>query len=440
MKNLNQNVGLEAVTAITNVRIFDGYQIIAPRHIVIKGESIISVGGDIPANATIIEGENATLIPGLIDAHVHTSIGGLRDALKFGVTTELEMNGDFTKRGREIQLKNVNDIADVRSAGTAITAPGGHPDELLPDGDEIPEFVLKELEKLSEEDREAMLAAYAHDHDEIPQVTTIEEAIKHVHTQVENGADYIKIMIEEGTVMGAPGLPLLSDEILRTAVTEAHKFDKLVIAHVLTAHSSQEAIHLGVDGLGHLFIDRPEDTSELVESIAESGAFVTPCLVLNSSIIGIPASELANDPRVHSKLSPDWIDILNSSFNTFPQGNMENSFKNVMDLHRAGVDILVGTDVAPVPVPNLGGLAHGASVHHEMQLLVKAGFTPIEALQSATTKPARCFGLHDRGRITEGARADLILINGDPTTNIADSLSIKSVWFNGSQQLVEHQI
>ncbi|UJF34026.1 amidohydrolase family protein [Paenibacillus hexagrammi] len=435
MEKATQNTLIEQATAITNVHIFDGDQMITPRSVVIKGEYIISVGGDIPADATVINGENATLMPGLIDAHVHTSIGGLRDALQFGVTTELEMNGDFTRRGREIQLKHVHDVADVRSAGTAITAPGGHPDELLPDGDEIPEFVLKELEKLTEEDREAMLAAYAHDHDEIPQVTTVEEAIKHVHTQVEHGADYIKIMIEEGTVMGAPGLPVLSDEILKTAVTEAHKFDKLVIAHVLTARSSQEAIDFGVDGLGHLFVDRPEYTSDLVKSIAASGAFVIPCLVLNSSIIGNPASELANDPRVHSKLSPDWIDILNSSFNTFPQGNMENSFKNVMDLHRAGVDILVGTDVAPVPVPNLGGLAHGASVHHEMQLLVKAGFSPIEALQSATAKPARRFALHDRGRIAEGARADLVLVNGDPTTNISDTLSIKSVWFKGVQQL-----
>ncbi|MED5016496.1 amidohydrolase family protein [Paenibacillus chibensis] len=433
MEKITQNAGLEQITAIVNVRIFDGEQMIAPRHVLIKGDSILSVGGDLPDNASIVDGENGTLMPGLIDSHVHTSIGGLRDALKFGVTTELEMNGDFTKRGREIQLKNVNDVADVRSAGTAITAPGGHPDELLPNDDEIPEFVLKELEKLSEEDREAMLAAYAHDHEEIPQVTSVEEAIRHVHAQVENGADYIKIMIEEGTVMGAPGLPILSDEILKAAVNEAHKFDKLVIAHVLTALTSQQAIDLGVDGLGHLFIDRPEYTAELVQSIAESGAFVTPCLVLNSSIIGNPASELANDPRVHSKLSPEWIDILNSSFDTFPHGHMENSFKNVMDLHRAGVDILVGTDVAPVPVPNLGGLAHGASVHHEMQLLVKAGFTPIEALQSATIKPARCFGLHDRGRIAEGARADLILVDGDPATNISDTLSIKSVWFNGSQ-------
>ncbi|WP_168120791.1 amidohydrolase family protein [Paenibacillus sp. HB172176] len=429
-----QNAASETVTAITNVRIFDGDQPIAARHIVMKGASILSVGGDIPAEATIIDGERATLLPGLIDAHVHTSIGGLRDALKFGVTTELEMNGDFTGRGREIQLKNVNDVADVRSAGTAITAPGGHPDELLPDDDEIPEFVLRELEKLSEEDREAMLAAYAHDHEEIPQVTTVEEAIKHVQNQMENGADYIKIMIEEGTVMGAPGLPVLSDEILRAAVEEAHACDKIVVAHVLTAHSSQTAIDLGVDGLAHLFIDRPEYTSDLVQAIVDSGAFVTPCLVLNSSIIGNPASQLAKDIRVNAKLSGDWIDILNSSFHTFPQGDMANSFRNVMDLHRAGVDILVGTDVAPVPVPNLGGLAHGASVHHELQLLVEAGFTPIEALQSATAKPARRFGLHDRGRIVEGARADLVLVDGDPTTNISDTLSIQAVWFKGVQQ------
>ncbi|MNP59272.1 isoaspartyl dipeptidase [compost metagenome] len=101
-----------------------------------------------------------------------------------------------------------------------------------------------------------------------------------------------------------------------------------------------------------------------------------------------------------------------------------------MDLHRAGVDILVGTDVS-VPVPSLGGLAHGASVHHEMQLLVEAGFTPVEALQSATSKTARRFSLDDRGRIVEGARADLVLVDGDPTAHISDTLSIREVWKRG---------
>ncbi|MDQ0656077.1 hypothetical protein QF041_000844 [Paenibacillus sp. W2I17] len=96
-----------------------------------------------------------------------------------------------------------------------------------------------------------------------------------------------------------------------------------------------------------------------------------------------------------TEISESGLDRYFEFFNTFPQGNMENSFKNVMYLHRAGVDILVGTDVARVPVQNPGGLAHGLSGHHEIQLLVKAGFTPIEALQSATSKPTRCFGLHD---------------------------------------------
>ena len=101
-----------------------------------------------------------------------------------------------------------------------------------------------------------------------------------------------------------------------------------------------------------------------------------------------------------------------------------------MDLYKAGVDILVGTDVSQ-PVLSLGGLAHGASVHHELQLLVEAGFTPIEALRAATSVPARRFSLTDRGRIVTGARADLLLVDGDPTTNISDTLSIKAVWSRG---------
>ena len=315
-----------------------------------------------------------------------------------------------------------------------VTPPGGHPDELMPGDGEIPDFVLKELEKMSEEDRNAMLAAHAHDHGEAPAVTNRDEALAFVGEQVRQGADYIKIMIEEGTVLAAPGLPVLSQEILRTAVEEAHRHDKIAIAHVLTVESSRNAIEVGVDGLAHIFIDRPESTPEVVRMIADAGAFVTPCLVLNSSIIGSPASNLAKDPRVSSKLSPEWLDTLNSSFNTYPQGSMEDNYLNVMDLHRAGVDILVGTDVS-VPVPTLGGLAHGASVHHELQLLVEAGFTPIEALQSATSKTARRFDLNDRGFIAEGARADLILVDGDPTTLISDTLSIREVWLRGNRTI-----
>ena len=80
---------------------------------------------------------------------------------------------------------------------------------------------------------------------------------------------------------------------------------------------------------------------------------------------------------------------------------------------------------------HLGGLAHGVSVHHEMQLLVEAGLTPIEALRSATSVIARRFSLPDRGEIAEGLRADLVLVKGNPSQNISDSLSILNVWKEG---------
>jgi imidazolonepropionase-like amidohydrolase len=116
--------------------------------------------------------------------------------------------------------------------------------------------------------------------------------------------------------------------------------------------------------------------------------------------------------------------------NVYPQGNLKDAYASVMALHKAGVDILAGSDVSE-PLPILGGLAHGASLHHELQLLVAAGLEPIEALRAATSTPARRFGLNDRGRITTGARADLLLVDGDPTTNISDALSIRAVWREG---------
>jgi len=422
-------------TAIVNAKIFDGVKAIGIKTVIFAEGKIISIGKEAPADADIIDGTGATLLPGLIDAHTHTSVDSLRCALKFGVTTELEMMGGFTKKGRETQLNGIKDIADVRSAGMGLTAPGGHPDELIPKGDGIPDFVLKEMERMNEKEKAAFLASHEEQHTEEldrPDVTTERGAKQFVNRQVENGADYFKVMIEEGTVMNAPGLPLISEKVMKVAVDEAHKLGKIAIAHILTAEAAKTAMSIGVDGLAHLFIDRPSWTAELVQSIADHGAFVTPCLVLNSSIIGNNACQFAHDERVKSKLDEQWVSTMCSCFHTFPQGKMEDNFHNVKDLHLAGVDILVGTDVS-VPVPYLGGLAHGVSVHHELQLLVEAGLTPEEALQAATSVPARRFDLSDRGQIKEGKRADMLLVKGDPLRNISDTLSILHVWKEGIQ-------
>ncbi len=421
-------------TAIIHAAIFDGYQLLEPQTVVFEQGVISQIGGELPADAHLLDGTGATLLPGLIDAHVHTSIEGLRNALQFGVTTELEMAGSFTRKGREIQLTGITDVADVRSAGLGLTAPGGHPDELLPQDDGIPDFILQQMQAMSEQEKAEYLALFAAREAEENKtnydVTTTDGAIRFVRDQLDNGADYVKLMIEEGTVMNAPGLPMLSETVLRAAVAEAHRFGKMAIAHVLTAQAAQTAIKVGIDGLAHVFIDRPDWTQALVETIARRGIFVTPCLVLNSSILGRNACHLAHDERVRPKLSADWLQTMCSCFNTFPEGNLHDSFRNVMDLHRAGVDVLAGTDVS-YPIPSLGGLAHGVSVHHELQLLVEAGLSPLEALRAATSTPARRFSLMDRGSICLNNRADLLLVKGNPTQAIADTLSILGVWKAG---------
>ncbi|MER6546307.1 amidohydrolase family protein [Streptomyces sp. NPDC001250] len=395
-------------TFIVNVRLFDGEHVRSDRTVEIEGTKIVSLGQEPPSGAQVVDGRGGTLLPGLIDGHVHTSLEGLRLARVFGVTTELEMQGYWTPQQRE-EIDEDDGIADVRSALLGLMAKDGHPHELIADLDE----------------HRPGGGGWTP-----PSVSTPDEAVAHVRAMTAQGADYIKVMIEEGTVMGHPGLPLISTEALKAGVAEAHLLGKKVIAHAMTLAATEQAIEVGADGLAHLFIDRPH-TEEIVSAIAGAGIFVTPCLVISSSVMGGTGQALADDPRVGRKLPQQWLATLRGTFNKYPEGNLNQVLASVAALHSAGVDVIAGTD-ASIPVPAHGGVAHGASLHHELQLLVKAGLTPLEALRAATSVPARHFGLNDRGRIAPGARADLVLVDGDPMTRIEDSLSIRAVWRRGA--------
>jgi imidazolonepropionase-like amidohydrolase len=396
------------ITALKNLHIFDGENIIDDRLILIEGERILSVGAVIPTGAIVIDGNNATLMPGLIDSHVHTDIDGLHDALLFGITTELEMNGKWSSNQRK-KIAKRHDIADLRSPGMGVTPPGGHPSQYMKSSNNL---LIK------------LFFRY-------PFVSTPDEAVRFVNKQVNKGADYIKIFIEDGSTIGFPGLTVISYNTLLAVVKETHRLGKMAIAHVTTLEGAQKAISAGVDGLAHLFFDR-QTTPELTAAIASSGAFVIPTLVTLSTAFGSSAADLATDKRVSSRLSKKWLKSLSRSMNVYPQGKLGEAFTSVKALHNAGVDILAGSDVSE-PIPILGGLAHGASLHHELQLLVAAGLKPVEALRAATSIPARRFGLTDRGRIAPGKRADLILVDGDPLTNINCTLSIIGVWRSGEK-------
>jgi imidazolonepropionase-like amidohydrolase len=303
------------------------------------------------------------------------------------------------------QAAQRRDMADVRSSSFALTHPDGHPHQLR--------------EGLNDPDW--------------PTATTVEEAAAFVDDRIGEGADYLKVITEDGHVLGV-SVPRVAPEVLAATVEAGHARGKMVLAHAMTLAAAEQVVAAGVDGLTHVFFDTAH-TPEVVERIAESGMFVVPTLSVLASITDQSAGrDLACDPRVEAKLPSAWLDNLSQTFHTMPQQNFAVALSTVAALHRAGVDVLAGTDAATLSVP---GVVNGASLHDELRLLVLAGFSPTEALRAATALPADRFGLTDRGRIQAGLRADLVLVDGDACVNIGDTLSVRAVWRQGTRHALE---
>jgi hypothetical protein len=150
---------------------------------------------------------------------------------------------------------------------------------------------------------------------------------------------------------------------------------------------------------------------------------VIPTLCVLEVATGTPGSaELATDPRLSPYLAPDWRAALTRGSDHFyghpaVAPRLEHAARATLLLREAGVPILAGTD-APLRT------AYGLSIHRELALLVAAGLSPTEALAAATSAPARCFGLADRGWIGPGRRADLVLVDGDPTVDVTATRAI----------------
>lgn len=396
-------------TTIINVRVFDGEKVLSEDSVTFDGDRITAVGAPAPEGSETVDGQGCTLLPGLIDAHVHTDLDALRDALRFGVTTELEMFGGWTPAQRH-EVAERDDVADLRTSMLGVTAPDGHPFALM---------------KMAAE-RAIAAGQVPHAHPQGQGVSGPDEAVAFVAAQIAAGADYIKVLIEDGDVVGVPGLPVPTQETLRGAVDEAHRQGRLALAHALTAAGVRSALAAGVDGLTHLFVDEADD--DIVQTLVERDVFVISCMVTDGVVMGRSSRAFGSDERVSSRLGPDWY--VDGALLLYPQGDFGQVLRNFAILREAGVELLAGTDAAPELV---GGVAHGASLHEELQLMVQGGMTPTQALASATGRAAKRFGLSDRGRVVAGARADLLLVGGDPTSNIGDTLSTRAIWRRGTR-------
>lgn len=400
-------------TVIDRVRVFDGETLHAETRVVFDSNGIQSVGpaGDLPADAVVIDGSGKTLLPGLIDGHTHTFQQALEQALDFGVTTHLDMFADAAfaeARRAEQRAGNVVDRADLFSASTLVTAPGGHGTQFgLP------------IDTLSDASgAQAFVAA-----------------------RVAEGADFIKIVIEDGTVVGRP-IPTLDETAVRAVVDAAHQHGLLAVVHVSTLEGAWIALRSGADGLVHMHHSTSglAENREFARAAAErDGFFLMPTMSILETVAGAPGGPtLIEDPRLAPYLDRETRGNLSASFggtdssgSSGSSGSPEAAGRVARFLERlslfveAGVPILAGTD-APNP-----GTGYGVSLHRELELLVRAGLTPSAALRAATADAADAFRLDDRGRIAPGKRADLVLVEGDPTRDITASRAIFAIWKGG---------
>jgi imidazolonepropionase-like amidohydrolase len=385
---------------IRGARVFDGTTMIGIRDVLVQNGLIARVAGSIatPPGATVVDGRGKTLLPGFIDAHTHTFQDVLRQALAFGVTTQLEMFTDpnVARMWRDEQKKGfATDRADVFSAGILVTSPNGHGTQ----------FGMR-----------------------IPTISVPDSAQAFVDARVAEGSDYIKIVYDDGAAY-ALHRATIDKPTMCAVVAAAHARGKLAVVHVGAATGSRDALDCAADGLVHIHADRDVAADAEVLRLAKArGAFVIPTLSVNMSVTGTAGGAgLLKDPRIEPALTRADLAALAQAFPTRPASRVRYAFaeSTVARLRGAGVPIVAGTD-APNP-----GTAHGVSMHGELELLVRAGLAPTEALAAATAVPARVFRLADRGRIAPGLRADLILVDGDPTADITATRAITSIWKGG---------
>ncbi len=393
------SLSASAATLVRDVRVFDGQQMHAKRSVLIDNGKIVSADfhGTLPAGATVVDGAGRTLLPGLIDAHTHTyQYADL--PLLFGVTTTLDM---FTPvpvmQAATARMKSGNNktLPDMFSAGTLVTVKGGHGTEYgLP----------------------------------IPTLEAGQDAQAFVDARIAEGSHFIKIVMESG-LPGHNKIPTLPLATVRATIHAAHLRGKLAVVHISNLGDARAALEMGADGLVHLFTGDalPEaDVKAFVALAVQHKAFVIPTFSVLESLAGLRETDVMNDASLLALLDKEQRQPLSSTYGQQPTPAMLAAPKRLTAaLVQAGVPVLAGTDSGNA------GTQHGISLHHELASLVGAGLTPVQALAAATSVPAAAFKLAARGRIADGYKADLLLVEGNPAADIGDSRRIVAIWKDG---------
>ncbi|MEM9944319.1 MAG: hypothetical protein AAF939_22385, partial [Planctomycetota bacterium] len=272
------------------VAVFDGLENSGFADVLISDGKIQQIASEIqPDSSTVvIDGTGKTLLPGFIDCHTHVWFESqLRQALVFGVTTELDMMSSPPMASlfrKSQQDGKSDDRADFFSAGAAVTVKNGHGTQFgLP----------------------------------VPTLESAAEAGTFVSTRIREGSDYIKIIYEDGSSYGGR-MPCLSKDMLVASIAAAKQNGKLAVAHVSTAEGARLCIENGIDGLVHLFAES-EIKNGLVSLAQSKGIFVVPTAAVISNASGKNStSRLVNDRSIDPFLTNENLANLAKTFPVSP--------------------------------------------------------------------------------------------------------------------------
>lgn len=372
--------------------------------ILVEGNRIVDVtpwqGATVPEGATLLDASDKTVMPGMIDAHVHLIWSGRADdplagdidlftnlpgtwALRAYNHAQLQLDSGFTAVRDvlsydwvDICLRNMIDRGEMRgprisAGGYGLTSTGGHMDA---SNGLRPDVQLGYFNNV---------------------VDTPEEARKAVRYQVKMGVDHIKINVGRGyRIKGRPIklAPEMRKDVLETIIDEAHMAGRRVAGHSLGSIGELWAVEAGIDSLEHAhFID-----DATIEAMARHGTFLVPTMahcVLNTRAIQqeLPKEQWANNL------------ILNA---------YDSMYRVLPKALEAGVQVACGTDAGASNVP------HGVSAI-ELELLTTAGMSPMDAIVAATRTSAALMDIADRvGQVRASLLADLLLVDGDPLADI----------------------
>lgn len=395
--------GPEPTLVVENGRVIVGDgPVLEEASVAIAGDSILSITQDsvVAPNARRIDASGKTVLPGLIDAHVHlivsnsgldsTSVGTflreempevLRGLLNQGVTTVRSTGDAWPWIGTLRDSVAAGDLAGPRivAAGPVFTAKGGHPASTLCRGNSFCR---------SRGTRE---------------VASLEQAREDVRKLATEGVDFIKL-VSDSTWEIAP--VQIEDEMVRAIVDQTHQEGLKAVGHVAVGEHMVRYARMGMDGFVHMPLAEPPSAhrpQRLARVLAKHETPVTTTLSIE--IYFTEASARA---------------VLRG---TSPQRqNIEERAKHVATLADAGVPIVVGTDWNPTHPAgdDHPAIRAGKATITEMEMLQWGGMSRAAILQAATANAARALEMENKvGTLEEGKLADLIVADGNPLEDLS---------------------